>query len=389
MPPIWPFRPSIKNLLPSLKPGWIVIEQMNTFSSIGFKTCFMHLQSFYRSKAKAHDLLILKNVARGKGQISINLSALVVAIGTLLLTVQATYSQNGKIIEKKPYPLPDSVTSIFESKNMELDLNIINFYRIVYLSDGLKVVGYVAEPKAKGNYPCIIANRGGNRDYGQWEPLSVASFLGRMASWGYVVVASQYRGNEGGEGKEELGGKDLNDVMNLVSVLAQLPQADTSKIGMEGSSRGGMMTYLALKKSCRFKAAAVTAGLANMFVHLQSRPDMEIEYNEIIPSYKANRERELRARSAVFWADQLCKTTPLLIMHGSSDWRVPPEESLELFGKLYAAKHPVRYVFFEGADHYISEFGKSAFYEIKNFFDYYVRDDRRGRPMPDMKPHGR
>ena len=74
-----------------------------------------------------------------------------------------------------------------------------------------------------------------------------------------MVVASQYRGNDGGEGMEEFGGADVNDIFNLIPVLDQNPKADTSRIGMEGTSRGGMMTYLCLKRSCRFKAAVVTA----------------------------------------------------------------------------------------------------------------------------------
>jgi len=38
---------------------------------------------------------------------------------------------------------------------------------ITYLSDGLKVSGLLVKPKIPGNYPCIIYNRGGNRDFGK------------------------------------------------------------------------------------------------------------------------------------------------------------------------------------------------------------------------------
>lgn len=77
--------------------------------------------------------------------------------------------------------------------------------------------------------------------------------MGKMASWGYVVVASQYRGNDGGEGIEQFGGDDVNDVLNLIPVLNQLPKADTSRVGIEGGSRGGMMTYLAMKNHVNLK----------------------------------------------------------------------------------------------------------------------------------------
>ena len=298
-------------------------------------------------------------------------------------------SQDGKIVTKEPFVITDSIMNRINSFDSELAEKLVelNFYKISYLSDGLKVTAYMVEPKSEGTFPCIISNRGGNRDFGQWSDIGVAYFLGKMASWGYVVIASQYRGNDGGEGVEEFGGKDIHDVLNLVETLNENSKADINRIGIEGGSRGGMMTYLALKQNCKFKAAVVTAGAANSFANIESRPDMETHvYAELIPNYWENKDAELKARSAVFWAHEICKTTPLLIMHGSADWRVHPEESLELVQKLYKVKHPTRFILFEGADHGIREFRKDMFYETKRHFDYYVRDLK---PLPNMEPHGR
>ena len=311
----------------------------------------------------------------------------ILLLSTLVIGLKS-FSQDGKIITKEPYTIPDSVLLSIKKYDTALvkQVKSVNFFRITYLSDGLKVTGYVAQPKANGKYPCIISNRGGNREFGAWDPWGIVYFLGRIASWNYVVVASQYRGVDGGEGVEEFGGKDVNDVLNLIPALAQLPNADTSKIGIEGGSRGGMMTYLALKKSCQFKAAVVVAGTANAFINIKSRPDMETEvYSELIPNYKTNKDNELKARSAVFWADKMCKTTPLLIMQGSSDWRVQPMEAIELVQKLYESKHPVRFILYEGADHGISEFEFQSFSEEKRHFDYYLRDRNK---LPNMEPHG-
>jgi dipeptidyl aminopeptidase/acylaminoacyl peptidase len=301
------------------------------------------------------------------------------------------YSQtDGKIIERKEFVLPDSViANIKERYDEKTAAKILNlkYYRITYSSDGLKVTAYSIEPREKGKYPCIISNRGGNRDFGQWNPISIGRFLARLASWDYIVIASQYRGNDGGEGIEEFGGKDINDVLNLIPVLGQIPNADTSRIGIEGGSRGGMMTYLALKKTCKFKAAVVTAGMANAFTNISSRPEMEKNvFSELVPNYWATKETVLKERSAVFWADKLCDKTALLIMHGSSDWRVPPSESLELVNKLYQYKQPTRFILYEGADHGITEFRDDSFAEMKKHFDYYLRDNKK---LPNMEPHGR
>jgi dipeptidyl aminopeptidase/acylaminoacyl peptidase len=307
----------------------------------------------------------------------------------LIITARLS-AQDGTVINKTAYTVDDSVWAKITFSDTELVQRIkdsVDFYRITYMSDGLKVTGYLAEPKAKGNYPCIIANRGGNRDFGMWNPVSIPYFLGQMATWHYVVIASQYRGNDGGEGIEEFGGKEVDDIFNLIPVLDKDPKADTSRIGMEGTSRGGMMTYLCLKRSCRFKAAVVTSGMADAFINTASRPEMDkTVFGELVPDYATNKEAALKERSAVYWADQLCMTTPLLIMQGSSDWRVPADESLELLQKLYAAKHPVRYIFFEGADHGIHEWRDERFAQAKRHFDYYLRN---GKQWPSMEKHGK
>jgi dipeptidyl aminopeptidase/acylaminoacyl peptidase len=157
-------------------------------------------------------------------------------------------AQDGKIINKVPFILHDSTYSQVNNRDTALALKLrsIDFYRITYLSDGLKVTGYIAEPKEKGIYPCIISNRGGNTNFSQWNPFRIAFYLGRMASWKYVVIASQYRGNDGGEGKEEFGGKDIDDVLNLIPSLSQLPTQILQELELK-DCRGGMMTYLALK----------------------------------------------------------------------------------------------------------------------------------------------
>lgn len=298
-------------------------------------------------------------------------------------------AQDGTVTGKEIFTIHDTVWAKLTARDAPLAKKIrdsIDFFRITYLSDGLKVTGYIAEPKAAGKYPCIISNRGGNREFGKWNPVSIVFFLGQMASWNYVVIASQYRGNDGGEGKEEFGGSELNDVFNLIPVLEKDPKADTARIGMEGTSRGGMMTYLSLKRSCRFKAAVITAGMANAFVNTSARPEMDKNvFGELVPDYARNRGNGLKERSVVFWADQLCKTTPLLLMQGSADWRVLPEESLEVVQKLYVAKQPLRFILFEGADHGINEWRNERLAQTKKHFDFYLRD---GNKWPSMEKHG-
>lgn len=297
-------------------------------------------------------------------------------------------SQNGKLIEQKPYVFADSILAkigrtLPDAKSLA---DNIDFFRITYLSDGLKVTGYMAIPKKAGKYPCIIANRGGNRETGGWNDFSVMRFFGTVAGWGYAVVGSNYRGNGGGEGKEEFGGSDVNDILNLVPFLSHIDKADTSRIGMYGWSRGGMMTYLALTKTDKMKAAIIGSGMADAFIQTKKRPEMDSVFAELAPGYFHNRDSVLKSRSAVYWPEKICKTTPLLLLTGSADWRVSPEEQLEMVRKLYEIKHPLRFEFFEGGQHSLIEHIDEVNHVTRNFLDTYVRDSKK---WPNLDPHGK
>ncbi|MFT7196412.1 MAG: dipeptidyl aminopeptidase/acylaminoacyl peptidase, partial [Marinoscillum sp.] len=173
-------------------------------------------------------------------------------------------------------------------------IDSINIYGITYLSDGLKINGFLIRPKSEGTYPCIIYNRGGNRDFGALNVGYSVLLFGALASQGYVVIASQYRGNGGSEGQEEFGGKDVNDITILPEVLKQIQGADTEKIGMYGWSRGGMMTYIALTKMDKINAAVVGGAVSDSNASILDRPEMESKvYAELIPNYDTNKEQEL------------------------------------------------------------------------------------------------
>jgi dipeptidyl aminopeptidase/acylaminoacyl peptidase len=105
----------------------------------------------------------------------------------------------------------------------------------------------------------------------------------------------------------------------------------------------------------------------------------------LIPDYADNKEAALTARSAVRWPEKINKKTPLLLLHGSADWRVHPTEALAMVSALYKSKQPFRFVFFEGGDHGLSEYQGEVNRQIKDWLDHYVRDRE---PWPSLEPHG-
>ncbi len=264
-------------------------------------------------------------------------------------------------------------------------LDDINVFGITYMSDGLKVNGLMVTPKKDGRYPCVIYNRGGNRNFGSLVAASGAITLGKIAKEGYVVIASQYRGNAGGEGKEEFGGKDVNDVLNLIDVLEEVEKANTDKIAMYGWSRGGMMTYIALTQTNKIKAAIVGGAPSDLTVI--DRPEMETKvYAELIPNYYENKETELKNRSAIHFIDKFPKDVPILMLHGNADWRVKSTNSLKLALEFEKHRIPYRLKIFEGGDHGLSEHKEEVDLEIINWLDKFLKYNYT---LPDMEFHGK
>ena len=286
--------------------------------------------------------------------------------GLFLLAATALHAQNGKIVESAAIP----------SKVPNVEIR-----KISYLSDDLTIAGYMAVPAGEGKVPCVIANRGGNAKLSLWDDERAAR-LGKIASWGYVVVASQYRGI----GQDQYGGADVNDVLNLIPLLEAEPRCDATRIGMIGWSRGAMMTYLTLTKTDRIAAAIAVSGVADLAGLLKTRPEMERVFEATIPEYAKTQDAALAARSAVTFAGKLHKKTPILLLHGTADWRTPPaNDALPMAAALLAAKHPFRLVLFEGGAHGLAEHREETDRITRDWLDRYLRDRKE---WPSLEPHG-
>ena len=267
--------------------------------------------------------------------------------------------------------LKDFNGAIFEKEQIQFETGYsdeVESYRIKYSSDGLKVVGFLVKPKKEGaRWPVLIFNRGGNREFGKIT-LMMMKYFSFLASNGYVILASQYRGNDGGEGKEEFGGSDVNDVLNLIPLAKSLPFTEPDKIVMLGYSRGGMMTYLAIKKGAQIRAAAVVSGVTDLIQMLEERePGMRKVVEELV----GKDESEYRKRSALYWPDEI--NVPVLILHGGEDLRVNADQAEKLAEELKKLGKEHELAVFPGGDHGLSTHRPERNRLIFEWFDKYLR----------------
>ena len=226
--------------------------------------------------------------------------------------------------------------------------------RIAYQSDGLEVYAYVYRPvrPLAAKLPVIIFNRGS----WTWPSFhaELVTMANRLAHHGYVVIAPMYRGSGGAKGRDEMGGADLADLFNLLPVIGTLPEADAGRLYLYGESRGGMMTYQAIRDGFPAKAAAVVGAFTDLDSMLE-KPEWRQVGLTIWPDLDANRKSIVERRSAQRWADKV--NVPVLIIHGAED-SLPVSHSLGMAEKLAAAGKHFQLMVIDGEGHTIS--GRSA-----------------------------
>ncbi|NDJ75725.1 MAG: prolyl oligopeptidase family serine peptidase, partial [Chloroflexi bacterium] len=157
-----------------------------------------------------------------------------------------------------------------------------------------------------------------------------------------------------------------------------LPNVDPWRIGMMGGSRGGMVTYIALKTqtlrgSSDIRVAATVGGIADLFRWPNDRPDVvQGVYVPLVGATPDQNPAAFRARSAVYWPELI--TVPILLMHGEADTEVSVTQSLLLYHALKDAGRDVTLVTYPGDDHPLT--GQLGGYpEALRFFERYIGGD--------------
>lgn len=297
--------------------------------------------------------------------------------------------RNGTLLSSRPVFLPPSVANILRRRLSVEEfqrLSAVQMQAITYSNDGLSIAGFLALPsqsQPEETFPALIYNRGGTGPRGALNPESAWLYAGLYASWGYIVCASNYRGQGESEGTEEWGGRDIDDALAQIELLHSLGNVDRDRVGLIGGSRGGMMALMMIRRSTAFRAC-VTVG-APTSLHVVDPNSHIVKTMSRFISTTDSFTSEAEKRSATAWSDELCKTTPLLVIHGSGDRRVDPEHAYLLGRALQKNLHPYKLVMFEEADHIMSGRKVESDAEIRSWVDHYVKNTS---PLPRVGPHG-
>lgn len=294
---------------------------------------------------------------------------------------------DGQLLLTEEVAVPERTLSSARRSMSDEDFarfSTMRLFRIRYASGGLEIAGYLAiPPQQQPRMPALIFNRGGAGSRGALGDEAALATVGLYASWGYVSVVSNYRGQGGSQGREEWGAGDVDDAMNLLPLLRAQPYVDPDRIGLIAGSRGGMMAYMMLCRTNVFRAC-VTFGAPAAFDSLGRGVYIREMLQKSLPE-GSDYDAEARKRSAVLWADKMCKETPLLVLHGSGDKKVDPLHSLLLAAELQKTLHPYRLVVYEGADHVLAGKREESNRHIREWVDRFVMHREK---KPVVGPHG-
>ncbi len=230
------------------------------------------------------------------------------------------------------------------------------------------------------SYPAILGSVYTDSVRNQWGGRTAHPTWGLdqfLVQEGYVLLNVDMRGSWG-RGREhrrgirlDYGGMDIEDLESGVRFLGTLGYVDLDRVGIWGSSYGGLMTTMSLFRKPGLYAAGIAGAPATNVWHalpaqmtVMMRPeDQPEEYADSSPFLHGHGLED-----------------PLMIIHGMRDRVVLYKDSLVLTQRLLQMDKDVELVTLPNAGHGWDNEGlaqtRFAFRQMVDFFDRHVKGDQ-------------
>jgi dipeptidyl aminopeptidase/acylaminoacyl peptidase len=179
-----------------------------------------------------------------------------------------------------------------------------------------------------------------------------------FARAGYVVVAPNFHGSSsyGSAFQDAIrgdwGGAPYEDVMKALDHAAKLPFVDARRVCAAGASYGGYLVNWTATRTDRFRCFISHDGLYNLSSMNAATEELWFPEWEFKGTPFGNREIHDRFSPSRF-AEKI--KTPMLVIHGEQDMRVPVEEALQLFNTLRRRGVEARLLVFPDEGHFVQK----------------------------------
>ena len=206
----------------------------------------------------------------------------------------------------------------------------------------------------------------------RWTPLGITGN-------GYAVAMPNPTGSFG-YGQDfvvkvstDWGGRAYEDIMAMVDYLAKDGAIDDNRVAAMGGSYGGYMAnWMEAKSGTRFKTLISHAGPADLEIMYGTTDELwfpEFEMRGTPWEYPD----EVKKWSPLSYVTDF--RTPMLIIHGANDFRVPLEQALGMFTALKRRDIEARLVVFPDEDHFVNTPKNRRFWyqTVNEWLDKYLK----------------
>lgn len=279
---------------------------------------------------------------------------------------------NVLIGEKTSMAMASEIFKIDENTGAETQLTFVNqnIYdkiemgkieeRWVTTTDNKQMLVWLVLPPKfdpKKKYPAVLFCNGGPQS-------AVSQFFSfrwnfqMMAANGYVVIAPNRRGlpTFGQEWNDQIagdyGGQNMKDYLSAVDAMKKENFIDPDKIGCVGPSYGGYSVYwLAGHHEKRFKAFIAHCGMFNLESQYAATDEYFFVNHDLGGPYWNNPKPKSYGYSPHLYVQNW--DTPILIIHGGKDFRIPYTQAMEAFNAAQLRGIPSRFLFFPEETHFV------------------------------------
>ena len=196
-----------------------------------------------------------------------------------------------------------------------------------------------------------------------------------MASQGYIIIAPNRRGMPGfgvewnAQISGDWGGQVMRDYLSAVDAIKKEPYIDESRIGAVGASYGGYsVMYLAGIHQNRFKTFITHCGVFDLRSMYGTTEEKFFNNNEQGGAYWQDNATAIRSYSEFNPINFVNNwTSPILIIQGGKDYRVPKEQAFQAFTAAQLKGIKSELLFFPDENHWILQPQNGIFWQ-RNFY---------------------
>ncbi len=233
--------------------------------------------------------------------------------------------------------------------------------RMVKTTDGKDMLTWVIYPPnfdPKKKYPTLLYCQGGPQS-------TVSQFWSyrwnfqMMAANDYIIVAPNRRGlpSFGQEWNDQIsgdwGGQAMQDLLSAIDDVSKESYVDKNNLGAVGASFGGYSVFwLAGNHKNRFKAFIAHDGVFNLESMYGTTEEVFFPNHDAGGSYWQTPQPETYKLDSPHKYVQNWDT-PLLVIHGGKDFRVPETEGMQAFQAAQLKGIPSRFLYFPEENHWV------------------------------------